>query len=120
MRCEELRRKLPSFILKAMTRVHTVLSVLAMLFGTNLVSAAHSADAALVESLSGAQKAYLEQQRQLGFEYYRDMKFEQSLIEVRKIFEIVPDYKGAREIEGYALWGVKKVQEGWDPFKNAK
>lgn len=62
------------------------------------------------ESLSPEQKKFVESQHQIGFEFYKNKDYDKALFEIRKIFEIIPEYKDSKEIERYALEGKAKLE----------
>lgn len=62
------------------------------------------------ESLSDEQKRFVESQRELAFEHYRNQEFDKALFEIRKVFQIIPDYKNSKEIERYAIEGKRKLE----------
>lgn len=62
------------------------------------------------ENLTPDQKKFVESQHALAFELYRNKEYDKALFEIRKIFQLVPDYKDAREIERYAQEGQRKVE----------
>jgi len=60
------------------------------------------AKTATFESLTAEQKTFVETQYTLGLDYYKNKDYDKSLYEIRKIFQLIPDYKDARQIERYA------------------
>ena len=57
---------------------------------------------ATYESLTAEQKSFVDTQYTLGLDYYKNKDYDKSLFEIRKIFQIIPDYKDARQVERYA------------------
>ncbi len=57
------------------------------------------------DSLTAKEKEFVERQYTLGFDLYRNQKYDESLFELRQIFKLLNDYRDARDIERYALKG---------------
>jgi pSer/pThr/pTyr-binding forkhead associated (FHA) protein/tetratricopeptide (TPR) repeat protein len=62
------------------------------------------------DTLSPEKKRFVEAQHSLAFDYYRNQDYAKALFEIQKIFEIIPDYKDAREIERYSQEGKRKQE----------
>jgi len=62
------------------------------------------------ESLSADQKAFVEEQHRLAFDYFKNQEFDKALYELGKIFAITSDYKDARDIERYAKEGKRRLE----------
>lgn len=62
------------------------------------------------ESLSADQKAFVEEQHRLAFDYFKNQEFDKALYELGKIFAITSDFKDARDIERYAKEGKRRLE----------
>jgi pSer/pThr/pTyr-binding forkhead associated (FHA) protein/tetratricopeptide (TPR) repeat protein len=62
------------------------------------------------ESLTPEQQRYVETEYQLSFDLYKSRDYDNSLLEVGKIFSLIQDYKNAREIEAFAREGKHKLE----------
>lgn len=62
------------------------------------------------ESLPEETKKIIRSQHQLAFEHLKNKEYDKALFEVRKIFQYIPDYQDAREIERYSLEGKRKLE----------
>lgn len=62
------------------------------------------------EMLSPEQRKFVQTQHALSFEFYKNKEYDKTLFEVRKIFQLINDYKDSREIERYALEGKRKLE----------
>jgi len=62
------------------------------------------------ENLLPEQKRFVEAQRNLALDYFKNKEYDRSLFELNKIFSLIPDYKDAREIERYAKEGKRKLE----------
>ena len=62
------------------------------------------------ESLTPEQQNYIKAEYQLAFDLYKTREYDNSLLEVGKIFSLVQDYKNAREIEAFAREGKRKLE----------
>lgn len=60
--------------------------------------------------LTEDQKRDLEAWHNLAFDYYKNREYDKSIFEIKKIFQLVPDYKDAKEIERYAFEGKRKLE----------
>jgi pSer/pThr/pTyr-binding forkhead associated (FHA) protein/tetratricopeptide (TPR) repeat protein len=60
---------------------------------------------------------FVESQYNLALEYFRNRDYDRSLYEVRKIFQYVPDYKDARDLERYSVESKQRVQAQEDERK---
>lgn len=69
-----------------------------------------STTSATFESLRPEQKQFVETQRRLAYDYFRNQDWDNALYAVESIFKLVPDYEDAREIQRYALQGKKKKE----------
>jgi len=56
------------------------------------------------------QKRFVEAQHALAFDLYRNKEYDKALYELQKIFQLVSDYKDARELERYAREGKRKLE----------
>lgn len=63
-----------------------------------------------VESLTPEQKAYVESQYKIAYEYYRNREYDSALLELEKIFALVQNYSSAREIEAFAREGKRRLE----------
>jgi pSer/pThr/pTyr-binding forkhead associated (FHA) protein/tetratricopeptide (TPR) repeat protein len=61
------------------------------------------------ETLTAEEKQFVESQHSLAYDYFTNKDYDKALVEVRKIFNIIPDYKDSREIERYAKEGQQKL-----------
>jgi len=61
-------------------------------------------------SLSPEDQRFVMNQHQLAWDYFRNKEYDKALFEVRRIFNVIPDYENAREIERYSLEGQAKLQ----------
>ncbi|MBN21634.1 MAG: hypothetical protein CL678_10145 [Bdellovibrionaceae bacterium] len=62
------------------------------------------------ETLSVEQQKFVKLQHQIAFDYYRNKEYDKALFEIRKIFQLINDYKDSREIERYSIEGKKKLE----------
>jgi pSer/pThr/pTyr-binding forkhead associated (FHA) protein/tetratricopeptide (TPR) repeat protein len=62
------------------------------------------------DMLTEEQKKQIDSTYMLAFEHYKNRDYDQCLLEIHKIFEVVTDYKGAKEIETYAREGKRKLE----------
>ncbi len=62
------------------------------------------------ESLTKEQRGFVESQYQLASNFYYNKEYDKSLFEIRKIFQLVPEYKNSREIERYAEEGKRRME----------
>jgi pSer/pThr/pTyr-binding forkhead associated (FHA) protein len=69
------------------------------------------------ESLTPEQQRYVETQYQLAFELYKNREYDKSLLELNGVFNLVKDYKNAREIESFAREGKRKLEAQEDERK---
>lgn len=61
-------------------------------------------------SLPPEKQRFIEAQRNLAFEYFKNKEYDKSLYELEKIFAIIPEYKDARDIERFAREGKRKLE----------
>jgi pSer/pThr/pTyr-binding forkhead associated (FHA) protein/tetratricopeptide (TPR) repeat protein len=62
------------------------------------------------ESLSEKDKQFVRTQRDLAQAHFSAKEYDKALFEVRKIFEIIPEFENAREIERYALEAKRRLE----------
>jgi len=62
------------------------------------------------ESLTPDQQRYVETEYQLAFDFYKNREYDNSLLEISKVFSLVENYKNAREIEAFAREGKRKLE----------
>jgi pSer/pThr/pTyr-binding forkhead associated (FHA) protein/tetratricopeptide (TPR) repeat protein len=62
------------------------------------------------ESLSEKDKQFVRTQRDLAQAHFSAKEYDKALFEVRKIFEIIPDFENAREIERYAVEAKRRLE----------
>jgi pSer/pThr/pTyr-binding forkhead associated (FHA) protein len=62
------------------------------------------------EMLTKEQKDYVDAQYDLAFEYYKNRDYDKALFELDKIFKIVQNHKGSREIEVYAKEAKRRLE----------
>lgn len=62
------------------------------------------------EALSPEQKAFVENEHSLAFEYYKNKDYDKALFEIGKVLAIIPDYKDTKELEKYAKEGKRKIE----------
>jgi pSer/pThr/pTyr-binding forkhead associated (FHA) protein/tetratricopeptide (TPR) repeat protein len=72
------------------------------------------------ESLTPEQKAYVESQYKIAYEYYRNHEYDSSLLELEKIFALIQNYSNAREIEAFAREGKRKQESLEEERKRAE
>ena len=65
---------------------------------------------ATFDKLNGEQQRYVKAQYDLALKLYKDGEYDKSIFEIQKIFQMVPDYLDAREIERYAQEGKRKLE----------
>lgn len=63
------------------------------------------------EALSPEQKRYVETQYQLSVDNYKNRDYSKAIFEVDKIFQVVSDFKQAREIRSYAQEAQAKIEQ---------
>ncbi len=64
-----------------------------------------------ISKLSPEQTAFIENQHSIAFELFRTRQYDKAILEIRKIFTLVNDYKDSREIERYALENQKRLDQ---------
>src|SRR5690606_8290983 len=62
------------------------------------------------ENLTAEQQKYVEAQYNLGFNLFKSGEYDKSLFEIRKVFQLVDNYKNSKEIERYAEEGKRKLE----------
>ncbi|MGK5082907.1 FHA domain-containing protein [Bdellovibrionota bacterium FG-1] len=62
------------------------------------------------ESLSPEKQRFVEAQRNLAFEYFKNKEYDKALYELEKIWTLIPDYKDARDIQRFAKEGKRKLE----------
>lgn len=62
------------------------------------------------ETLSEKDKQFVRTQRDLAQAHFSAKEYDKALFEVRKIFEIIPEFENAREIERYALEAKRRLE----------
>lgn len=62
------------------------------------------------EALPLEKQQFIENQRNLAFDYYKNKEYDKSIYEISKIFDLISDYKDARDIERYAREGKRKLE----------
>ena len=65
-------------------------------------------------ALSKEEKQFVENQYELGFQYFQNKEYDKSIFELEKIMKLVPDYKDTKDIIRYAKEGnrrLKAIQE---------
>ena len=72
------------------------------------------------EFLTPDQKRYVETEYQLAFDLYKNRDYDNSLLELSKIFSLVQDFKNAREIEVFAREGKRKLDAQEEDRKKAE
>ena len=69
----------------------------------------------LFDELSAEQKKYVESQYALAQQLFEAKEFERTYEELTKIFQLIPNFKDARDYERYAKEGIQRVKrEGED------
>ncbi|MCM0605320.1 MAG: FHA domain-containing protein [Xanthomonadaceae bacterium] len=61
------------------------------------------------EKLSKKDKTFVSTQYQLAFDLYTSKQYDKAIYEVTKIFDLIPDYKDARDIQRYAEEGKRRL-----------
>ena len=61
------------------------------------------------ENLTKKEKAFVSTQYQLAFDLYTSKQYDKAIFEVSKIFNLIPDYKDARDILRYAEEGKRRL-----------
>ncbi|MBI2711519.1 MAG: FHA domain-containing protein [Bdellovibrio sp.] len=72
------------------------------------------------DMLTPEQKKFVELQHTTAFEHFRNRDYDKALYEIRKIFQLINDYKDAREIERYAEEGKRKMDQIEEEKKRKK
>lgn len=73
-------------------------------------NAQKTAEDATFESLTPEQKQFVIHQHDLAFEQFENRDYDRALFEIRKIFDLIHDYKDSREMEHYALENKRKQE----------
>lgn len=73
-------------------------------------SARPSGGVASFETLSADEKKYVESQYALSIASFKGKDYDKTLFEIKKIFQLIPDYQDSRMIERYAQEGKKKLE----------
>jgi len=60
--------------------------------------------------LSKEQQEFVKRQKELGFEYFKQERYDESLNELNQIFQYVDDYDGARVLRNYALEAKRSLE----------
>ncbi|MEK6705030.1 MAG: hypothetical protein AABZ06_04525, partial [Bdellovibrionota bacterium] len=62
------------------------------------------------ERLSLEQRRFVENQRALAFDLYKNKEYDKAIFEIQKIFTLISDYENSREIERYAKEGKQRME----------
>lgn len=79
---------------------------------TKKTTTAQKGDSSLktFETLSPDQQAFVKSQYDLAFQHYINQEYDKALYELEKIFQLINNYKDARDIERYALEGKRRQE----------
>ncbi len=64
----------------------------------------------LFENLAKEKQAFIEAQRNLAFDYFKNREYDKALFELDKIFSIIADYKDAKDIQRFAREGKRQFE----------
>ena len=68
------------------------------------------ANLASFNTLSPKQQQFVENQYQLGSNFYYNKEYDKAIFEIQKIFQLVSDYKNSKEILRYAEEGKRRME----------